>query len=127
MSKRQPVILRCTISVDMDESKMDRTFVKSMLRRLNVLHATTKPAKALVEILGVNKIRDMLSVTQSYVPAIVLPAKVEQQLPLPTQSIQQPTKPKEKVTYKLIALKERRMPLPKFVELEYKKGIDTQV
>lgn len=127
MSKRQPVILRCTISVDMDESKMDRTFVKSMLRRLNVLHATTKPAKALVEILGVNKIRDMLSVTQSYVPAIVLPAKVEQQLPLPTQSIQQSAKPKEKVTYKLISLKEQRMPLPRFVELEYKKGIDTQV
>ena len=92
-----------------------------------MLHATTKPAKALVEILGVNKIRDMLSVTQSYVPAIVLPAKVEQQLPLPTQSIQQSAKPKEKVTYKLISLKEQRMPLPRFVELEYKKGIDTQV
>ena len=57
MAKRN-ILLRVTISLNEDDS-VGKAFMRAVLRRLNVLHVSTKPKSALRGILGDEKVRDL--------------------------------------------------------------------
>lgn len=124
MTNKQNITLRLTINVDQNQAG-ELAFIRAMLRRLNVTYAKTRPRSGLKEILGDNKLRDLLEfgrTRQRTRTGIVVPFKPvaeqpQKSLPAPSKKLEVEVKkfdpPKPKFRY--IRLKEQRFDPPAWV------------
>lgn len=131
---KQNVILRLTINLDRNEQS-EIAFVRAMLRRLNVLHARSRPRSGLAELLEGAALRDELlkgrerqryrkpgSIVVPPKPGKsgaasanrslkLLPAPASKKLEVQTKSYDPP-----KIRFRITALKEQRFDPPSWID-----------
>lgn len=93
---KQNVILRLTVNVNMNDTK-EKSFVRAMLRRMNVLFAKSRPKSGVADILDGAKISEAFEGEQKPAKESKAIIKYDAQKTLGFRVVKPPEKPKLEV------------------------------